>query len=116
MLFRSSRYSYYAQSSTVWQIIDSEGHTYIWTTSSNLSDDTRVAKEIVASVKEHKDYKGTKQTVITRGKVVSWIEENNNNENTETLNKRDSTQMSVKEAMTILSELFDAELELNKKK
>lgn len=110
----NSRYSYYAESSTVWQIIDGEGHTYIWTTSSNISNDTRVAKEIVATVKEHKDYKGTKQTVITRGKVVSWIEENNNNENTETLNKTESTQMSVKEAMIILSELFDAEL--NKKK
>lgn len=70
----NSRYSYYAESSTVWQIIDSDGHTYIWTTSSNLSDDTRVAKEIVATVKEHKEYKGTKQTVITRGKVTKWAE------------------------------------------
>jgi hypothetical protein len=70
----NSRYSYYAESSTVWQIIDGDGHTYIWTTSSNLSDDTRVAKEIVATVKEHKDYKGTKQTVITRGKVTKWAE------------------------------------------
>lgn len=70
----NSIYSYYAESSTVWQIIDNDGHTYIWTTSSNLIDDTRVAKEIVATVKEHKEYKGTKQTVITRGKVTKWAE------------------------------------------
>lgn len=65
-------YSYYANDSFIHEIIDNDGHTFIWSTSINLT--IKKPLEIVATIKEHKEYKGTKQTVITRGKVTKWAE------------------------------------------
>ena len=48
------------------EIIDTEGHTYKWSASTNIIGE---GYTIVATVKSHYDYKGIKQTVITRGKV-----------------------------------------------
>ena len=64
----NSMYSYYAESTKVWEIIDTEGHTYKW--SANFSIDIKSGDTIVATVKSFGEYKGIKQTVITRGKVL----------------------------------------------
>lgn len=58
--------SYYAPNSYVWEIIDEEGHTFIWSASTN---DIQAGDTITATVKEFKEFRGRKQTVITRGKV-----------------------------------------------
>ena len=62
----NSYYSYYAGCSFVMEIIDTEGHTYKWSSSTNniVEGDT-----ITATIKAHSEYKGIKQTVITRGKI-----------------------------------------------
>lgn len=68
------KYSYYAPDVVVYEIIDNDGHTYIWSSSGNfLEDDADNIQSIVATVKDHKDYNGIKQTVITRGKIT-WKE------------------------------------------
>ena len=59
--------SYYAGCTWVMEIIDTEGHTYKWSASTNNINE---GDTIVATVKEHSEYKGVKQTVITRGKVT----------------------------------------------
>ena len=62
----NSYHSYYAGCSWVMEILDEEGHTYKWSASTNRINPGDV---IVATVKSHDDYKGIRQTVITRGKV-----------------------------------------------
>ncbi len=65
----NSSYSYYAESTKVWEIIDEEGHTYKW--SANFGVDIHSGDTIKATIKAHSEYKGIKQTIITRGKVNS---------------------------------------------
>lgn len=108
------RYSYYADDTSVYEIIDGKGHTFIWATTADINFDSgRGVYEISATVKSHKEYKGTKQTVVTRGKVISWrVRNSRTNEITikttdELLKKTESTQMGVKEAFNFLSEIFD---------
>lgn len=62
----NSHKSYYAGCSYVWEIVDEQGHTFKWSAS---CDEILPGNTIVATVKGHEEYKGTKQTVITRGKV-----------------------------------------------
>ena len=64
----NSYHSYYAGCSWVMEIIDTEGHTFKWSASTN---NIQEGNTIVATVKEHSEYKGVKQTVITRGKVTA---------------------------------------------
>lgn len=60
--------SYYNTSvSYVYEIIDTNGNTYIWSSSKELGEGI---KQIVGTIKDHKEYKGTKQTIITRCKVT----------------------------------------------
>ena len=74
-------------STFLYEIKDEEGHTFIWKSSNNLEikhqqeyeymDNEFIhvkPTEIVATVKEHSEYKGTKQTVLTRGKVTQYEE------------------------------------------
>ena len=63
----NSHKSYYARCSYVWEIIDEQGHTFKWSSSSYA--EILPGNTIVATVKAHDEYKGTKQTVITMGKV-----------------------------------------------
>ena len=81
--------SYYAGCSYVNEIIDKDGHVYIWSSSEvvDMYIDDKIHFEddegklhsfkdkdgyitIVATVKSHSEYKGVKQTVITRGKIT----------------------------------------------
>lgn len=63
----NSLYSYYAAASYTMEIVDTEGHTYVWSASTN---NINAGDTITATVKAHKEYKDVKQTVITRGKVT----------------------------------------------
>ena len=65
-----------------YEIKDEEGHTFTWKSSTCLDryfdeDDCKWVelaqpKEIVATIKGHSEYKGLKQTVLTRGKVTTY--------------------------------------------
>lgn len=67
-----SRYAYNAPSAYVHEIVDGQGHVYVWSSTTFFIDDFNDGKlkEIVATVKEHREYKGLKQTIVTHGKVV----------------------------------------------
>lgn len=63
-----TRVNYYnSVMSNVWEIIDTEGHTYIWSTSN--SDEIKAGNKITATIKGYKEFRGIKQTIITRGKI-----------------------------------------------
>lgn len=63
---RGFTFSYYAEDTFVYKIVDTQGNIYVWSTATNLSS----AKRIKATIVEHKEYKGEKQTVISRGKIT----------------------------------------------
>ena len=56
---------------TTWllKIVDKEGNIYTWKSSGNFPDDVSTIKNVVGTVKNHSDYKGTRQTELTRCKV-----------------------------------------------
>lgn len=58
--------SYYAECTWVMEIIDEEGHTFKWSSSTNNINE---GDTIVATIKAHEEYRGIKQTIITRGRV-----------------------------------------------
>lgn len=58
--------SYYAQSTIVYRIIDENGNIFKYSSSKNLEN----VKRIKATIKGHSEYKGEKQTIITRAKVL----------------------------------------------
>lgn len=67
-----TQYSYYNYAVTVkYEIIDTEGRTFIWSTSSGAFLGPEDAKKIVGFVKGFNEYKGIKQTVLTRCKVIA---------------------------------------------
>lgn len=68
-LYRTS-YSYNAPDYIMYEIIDSNGFTYVWS-SAEEDLESKVDKiiKITATIKAHKEYRGVKQTQITRGKV-----------------------------------------------
>lgn len=50
----------------LWKIVDEKGNIFIWKTSKMLPD---VIKEIVGTVKDHKMFRGVKQTELTRCRI-----------------------------------------------
>ena len=60
---------YYAGCSYVWEIIDTKGHVFKWSASTSHINAGDV---ITATIKEHSEYKGVKQTIITHGKVAKF--------------------------------------------
>ena len=79
-------YSYYAEPSYVYEIIDSEGNTYICDTSKDL----RNALSITGTIKGYKEYRGVKQTVLTRVKILSEKEPERGMSNQEAFKALDS--------------------------
>lgn len=75
-LYEKGRYAYRSDYRYQLEIKDKEGHTYIWSCIYNELDKGTV---INATVKDHKEYKGIKQTVITRGKIISKPENADDN-------------------------------------
>lgn len=53
----------------LYRFIDEDGNVLIWK-SSKYIDDTREISELTGTIKEHKEYNGVKQTVVTRCKVA----------------------------------------------
>ena len=60
-------YSYYAEDTKVYEIIDNNGLTYIWDTPQTVES----GDVIKATIKQLKEFRGKKQTVITRGKILN---------------------------------------------
>ena len=56
---------------TTWllKIVDTEGNIYTWKSSGNFPDDVSTIQKVIGTVKNHSDYKGVKQTELTRCKV-----------------------------------------------
>lgn len=54
--------------SYVYEITDKDGNIYIWSTSNEFEPNE--VEKIAGTVKGHKEYKGKKQTVITRCKII----------------------------------------------
>lgn len=61
-----SQYAYNAPDTYVYEIKDAKGNIYVWSTYLELEG----VKQIIATVKDHKEYKGVKQTILTRGKII----------------------------------------------
>lgn len=85
-------FSYYGTEKYIYTFEDADGNVFVWKTGSLLGYDYEVtvetkkgtrsdirfdgvrkgdSAEIKATVKDHSEYKGTKQTVLTRVKVIS---------------------------------------------
>ena len=62
-----SHYSYYGETNHIYKFEDENGDIIVWNTSSWLEDD-KPEYRFKATVKEHSEYKGEKQTVIARPK------------------------------------------------
>lgn len=59
-------YNSYADDTYTYKILDEEGNCYIWVTTKQAPEEGQV---LIATIKAHKEYKGEKQTYITRGKI-----------------------------------------------
>lgn len=79
-------YSYYAEPSYVHEIIDTEGNVYICDCSKRLTD----ALKIRATIKGYTEYRGTKQTVLTRAKILEEKEKDKGMSNQEAFKALDS--------------------------
>lgn len=68
--FESFKYSYYDSGiSYLHTFKDADGHTFIWKTgSSSIEEGSTVT--LKGTIKEHSEYKGVKQTVLTRCKAL----------------------------------------------
>lgn len=67
----SNYYSYRGPETTFWRLVGTDNNIYMWSTSL----DFEVGDTITAKVKDHRNYKGEHQTVITRGKVLNHRDE-----------------------------------------
>lgn len=64
---------YNAVTTFVYQFTDNANHVFIWKTAKDipLNDDGIFKGIISGTIKEHSEYKGTKQTILTRVKAIS---------------------------------------------
>lgn len=76
-------YTYYGESHNIFKMEDADGNVLVWNTTGWLQDKKFVAENgmchpiwegskvlLTATVKEHSEYKGTKQTVVSRPKFT----------------------------------------------
>lgn len=61
-------FSYYPTTTYLYKIVDQEGNVFTWKTSTFLDDDN-IPQMITGTVKEHSEFRGVKQTVLTRCKI-----------------------------------------------
>lgn len=64
-------FSYYGGLTYLYKITDANGNVFTWKTNKDVEDD---AKEIAGTIKDLDEYKGVKQTVLTRCKVTKIAE------------------------------------------
>jgi len=70
VLYTKDSYSYYGPCSYVWELIDPNGNVAIWSTTRSDLDSEGLGKyKLIGTVKGQSEYKGVKQTVLTRCKV-----------------------------------------------
>lgn len=62
-------YGYYPTTTYLYKIVDKEGNVFTWKTSNFLNED-EPPKTIKATIKEHDEFRGVKQTVLTRCKIA----------------------------------------------
>ena len=73
---KHNHYGYGYTNTYVQEIIDEKGNIYIWSSETslvNLFEDYRADKKtlnVKATIKAHSEYKGIKQTIITRAKII----------------------------------------------
>lgn len=65
----TTHFSYYGETNYIYKFSDKKGNTLVWKTSSFQEIEEGNTYEIKGKVKEHSEYKGDKQTVITRCKL-----------------------------------------------
>lgn len=63
-----SCFGYYPTTTYLYKIVDLEGNVFTWKTSTFLNEDD-APKMITGTVKEHSEFRGVKQTVLTRCKI-----------------------------------------------
>lgn len=64
-----THYTYYGETHNVYKFEDENGNMLIWNTGSFQKFEEGKIYQLKGSVKEHSEYKGNKQTVLTRCKV-----------------------------------------------
>ena len=67
VLYWKEPYTYGASSTAVYRIVDTEGHVIIWSTTASGMEEGATIK---ATIKKLQEYRGEKQTVVTRGKII----------------------------------------------
>lgn len=65
-----SHFTYYGETNYIYKFADENGNTIVWKTSSCQSIEEGNKYKIKGKIKEHSEYKGDKQTVLTRCKVT----------------------------------------------
>lgn len=65
-----THFSYQGETNFIYKFTDEEGNILTWKTACWLGLDEGTEYEITGKVKEHSEYKGDKQTVLTRCKVA----------------------------------------------
>lgn len=63
-----STYGYYPTTTYLYKIVDTEGNVFTWKTSNSIDEDN-IPQTMVGTVKEHTEFRGVKQTVLTRCKL-----------------------------------------------
>lgn len=61
-------FGYYPTTTYLYKIIDPDGNVYTWKTSTMIDEDN-LPQTITGTVKEHGEFRGVKQTVLTRCKI-----------------------------------------------
>jgi len=68
VLYSKGAYGYHSPETLVWKLVDENGNNIIWSTTNSID----VGDKITATIQNpEQEYKGEKQTVITRGKIVN---------------------------------------------
>jgi hypothetical protein len=66
-----THYSYYGELNFIYKFADADGNTIVWKTSKALELEQGETYKVKGTIKEHNEYKGDKQTVLTRCKVAA---------------------------------------------
>lgn len=64
-----THFTYYGETNYIYTFADDKGNTLVWKTASFQEIEEGKTYEIKGKVKEHSEYKGDKQTVLTRCKI-----------------------------------------------
>ena len=65
-----THYSYYGELNFIYKFADANGNTIVWKTSKALELDEGAQYTVKGTIKEHNEYKGDKQTILTRCKIA----------------------------------------------